>query len=387
MSTSPQPQPQPSVSAFNPSQSPDTTKSILATYSAVGLTGILNDPDNYYITALMDKSSTPNVTYTNSTGGTQTFIGNSMWIIGNAAGSNNKLHSVQGVPPASVAGELIIQNLNSNGDQVLYMCYLLCLSTVAVPGANQIDNILNAAPTTTMMTVDLDAAISSKPTSNPVYFEYTSPGVSYSPSSIVIVASQPIFITSVNIMTLQNNLGMFSMPMPSPASAYSVIQTAQPGQWMECDYVPIDSEEVASYNLPISSNLIKSNSMFNSMQTIILFIVFFFICVFAYFTIPMSYLGLLALWLKKMIPPGSGGNKKDYVWYFDAILSLLLGGTAFCLIFFAVFFPISTGASNNDAILSGFCIGIIYIIGYIVIQSKKMSGGTFIPGVDYNTSD
>ncbi len=378
-------QSQTNTTGFNPAQAPDPTLNLVVTYPAVGLTGLLNDANNYFISAIIDKSSSPNVTYTDTTGSTQMFSGNKMWIVGNAAGSNNQLHSVQGVPNASVAGELIIQNLNTNGNQVLYMCYLLCLTSVSQPGADQIDNILNAAPTTSMMSVNFDAAIHSKPTSNPVYFQYTSAGVSYSPSSIVIVASQPIFITSVNLMTLQNNLGMFDMPGPTPASAYSVIQLNQPGEWMECDYVPIDSEEVATYNLPVSSDLVKSSSMFNSMQTIILFIVFFFICVFAYLVIPVSYLALVGIWLKKMAPPGSGSDKKDYVWYLDAIISILLGGTAFILVCVALF--TSNLPNANDVILSGFCLGIIYIIGYIVIQSKKMSGGTFIPGVDYNSAE
>lgn len=377
------PQVQTTTTGFNPTQAPDPTLSLIPTYPAVGLTGLLNDPNQYFMSAMIDKSSSPNITYTDTTGGIQMFSGNKMWIVGNAAGSTNLLHSVQGVPDTSVAGELIIQNLNPNGNQVLYMCYLLCLTSVSQPGADQIDNILNATPTTSMMTVDFDAAIYSKPTNGPVYFQYTSAGQSYAPSSIVIVASQPIFITSVNIMTLQNNLGLFDMPGPTPSSAYSVIQLNQPGEWMECDYVPIDSDEVTTFNLPFSSGLVQNSGMFNSMQTIILFIVFFFICVFAYLVIPISYLALVSIWLKRMAPNAfSNSDKKDYIWYLDAILSILVGGTGFILICVALF---TTNLPNaNDVILSGFCLGIIYIIGYIVIQSKKMSGGTFITGVDYD---
>lgn len=384
--SSPSPSPssttQTSTTGFNPNQAPDPTLNISVAYPAVGLTGLLNDPNQYFISAMIDKSSSPNITYIDTTGATQMFSGNKMWIVGNAAGSSNLLHSVQGAP-SNVAGELIIQNLNPNGNQVLYMCYLLCLTSAVVPGADQIDNILNASPTTSMMTVDFDAAIYSKPISGAVYFQYTSAGVSYSPSSIVIVASQPIYITSVNIMTLQNNLGMFDMPGPTPASAYSVIQLNQPGEWMECEYVPIDSEEVTTYNIPIASDLVKSGSMFNAMQTIILFIVFFFICVFAYLIIPVSYLAVVGIWLKQMAPNAySSSDKKDYIWYLDAILSILVGGTGFILVCVALF--TNNLPNANDVILSGFCLGIIYIIGYIVIQSKKMSGGTFIPGVDYD---
>jgi hypothetical protein len=172
---------------------------------------------------------------------------------------------------------------------------------------------------------------------------------------------------------LQNNLGSFDMPMPVPASVYSVVPVAQSGQWMECDYVPIDSEEVATYNLPISSDLVKSSSMFSSFQTIILFIVFFFICVLSYFIIPGAYQALVYLCFRTYASEGGVAEKKKINAYLDFAISFVLCVPALLLVVCGVFVPNSNSNVNTgDVILSGVCIGIIYIIGYIVVQSKKL---------------
>jgi glucan phosphoethanolaminetransferase (alkaline phosphatase superfamily) len=229
-----------------------------------------------------------------------------------------------------------------------------------------------------MMSVDFNAAINSKPINNPVYFQYTSTSTTVAPNAIVILSSQPIYVTSVNIVPLQNNLGAFTMTTPS---TYSVVLMNQPGEWMECDYVPIDSEEVATYSLPITSGLVKSSSMFSSFQTIILFIVFFFICVMSYFIIPSAYLAVIDIWLGQTILDEN--EKKNKIKYLDYIITFIICVPSIILVICGIFVPTTNPQINSgDVVLSGFCMGIIYIIGYIVIQSKKLSGN-FIDGVDY----
>lgn len=366
------------IAGFNTNQAPDNTQSISVNYLPMGLTGVLNDPNNYCISAMCSKSSTSNVTYSTSSG-TQEYKANKLWIVGNGPGTLNQLHSVQGIPPSSVNGELIVQNFNTNGDKILYMCYLLCVTQTAIPGADQIDNILNVTPQNNIMTVDLNAAINSKPVASPVYIQYSSTVLG--PGATVIVYSQPIWITSVNLFALQNNIGLFDMPMPTTPSAYSIIPQEVAGSWMECDYVPIDSEEVATYNLPIGSGLIKDNSTFSSFRTIILFLVFFFLCLIAYMIVPAVYLAIAYRVLGRVYRDQQ--QKRDRIFYMDAILSFLLGGTAIILICVGAFAPAASVTNSGDILLSGFCIGIIYIISYIIVQSKKTSG-KFIEGVKYD---
>lgn len=364
-----------SNAGFNPNQTADSTQSISVNYLPMGLTGVLNDPNNYCITAFCSKSSTSNVTYSTANG-TQEYKANKLWIVGNAAGTINPLHSIQGISPSSVNGELIIQNINTNGDKVLYMCYLLCVTPTAIPGAEQIDNLLNVTNQTNIMTVDLNAAINSKPVASPVYIEYASTVLG--PGSTVIVYSQPIWITSVNLFTLQNNIGLFDMPVPSPPSAYAVVPVDVPGSWMECDYVPIDSGEVATYQLPLGSGLVKDNSVFSSFRTIILFLVFFFLCCIAYFIVPAAYLFIAYRALGRVYRDQQ--QKRNRILWMDIVLSGIFCTTTLILICVGTFANVP---NTNDILLSGFCIGIIYLIGYIIVQSKKI-GGPFIEGVKYD---
>ena len=385
--SSPSPSSSPSSSTsggagFNPNQTPDSTQSITVNYLPMGLTGVLNDPNNYCISALCSKSSTPNVTYSNSSG-QQQFMANKLWIVGNAQGSLTPLHSVQGIAPGSVNGELIVQNINTNGDQVLYTCFLLCVTATAIPGAEQIDNILNVTPQNNTLTVDLGAAINSKPVSNPAYIQYQSTVLGPN-NPTVIIFTQPIWITSVNLFTLQNNLGLFDMPMPSTPSNYAVIPLNVPGSWMECDYVPIDGGEVTTYNLPISSDLVKSGSMFSSLQTVILFIVFFFLCAMSYFIVPAMYLAVIYRVLGRSYLDQN--EKRTRILWADIAISAILAGTAIILICVGTFAPPASVTNSGDILLSGFSIGIIYIISYIIIQAKK-SGGRFIEGVKYDYMD
>lgn len=366
---------------FNPNQAPDTSQSVTINYLPMGLTGVLNDRNNYCVTAMCSKSSTPSVTYSNSNDN-QKFSPVKLWIVGNAQGTLNPLHSVQNIPPSSVNGELIVQNINTNGNQVLYTCYLLCLTSTPIPGGEQIDNILNATAQNNTFTVDLNAAINSKPISNPVYIQYQSTVLT--PGATVILYTQPIWVTSVNLLTLQNNIQVFDMPMPSTPSNYAVIPLNVPGSWMECDYVPIDGGEVAAYSLPISSDLVKSSSIFSSFQTIILFIVFFFICAMSYFIVPAMYLAVVYHVLGRSYMDQS--QKRSRILWLDIGISFVLAGTAFILICVGTFAPAGSVSNSGDIILSGFCIGIIYIISYIIIQAKK-TGGRFIEGVSYDYRD
>ena len=67
----------------------------------------------------------------------------------------------------------------------------------------------------------------------------------------------------------------------------------------------------------------------------------------------------------------------------DYVLSFLLGGVGLILICVGAFSDPTKVENTGDILLSGFAVSIIYIISYIIIQAKKLGGGTFIPGVTY----
>lgn len=373
--SSPSSSPASSTVGFNPNQTPDNSQSITVNYPAMGLTAIMNDPVNSYITALCSKSSTSNVSYTNAQGTTE-YKANKLWIVSNASGTNNQLHNVQGTMPN---GELIIQNFDTNGSKVLYMCFLLSLTSADFQNG-QIDNLLNTASLeASMQTVTLNADINAKPDPTAKYIVYTSSKLG--PGATVVIFTQPIYVTSVNLMALQNNVGLFDMA----AATSAVIPTSVAGSWMECDYVPIGTDEVTTFNLPMGSGLMNDIASFGSFRTIVMFIVFFFICAFAYAIIPIAYSSLAArmLFLQKLGPSAPNNLKRDRIWYMDVVLTIIFGVLSIVLIGIGAFADPSVVANTSTLLLSGFCIGVIYIIGYIIIQSKKISG-RFIEGVTYD---
>jgi hypothetical protein len=111
-----------------------------------------------------------------------------------------------------------------------------------------------------------------------------------------------------------------------------------------------------------------------------MFVTFFIICVFAYFLIPTIYLAVLAKLIKDDAAPE---KKKKVVLYMDYVLSFVLGGVGLILICVGAFSDPTKVENTGDILLTGFAFSIIYIISYIIIQARKLGGGTFIPDVNY----
>jgi hypothetical protein len=149
---------------------------------------------------------------------------------------------------------------------------------------------------------------------------------------------------------------------------------------MECDYVPIGSDTVTTYNLPIQSSALKDMGSIDTFRTIIMFIVFLFICAFSYLIIPTVYLIVMQRILGNQFLDQA--SKKKKIFYIDVIISFAFCATALILICVGAFADPSPSVNSGDLILSGLIISILYIISYIVIQSKKL-GGKFIDGIKY----
>jgi hypothetical protein len=116
--------------------------------------------------------------------------------------------------------------------------------------------------------------------------------------------------------------------------------------------------------------------------------VFLILCVFSYLIIPSVYLAVMT----KLIAAVGGNNistgeKKIWILYLDIALSTVFGLTGLILICIGAFGNSDPSlpdyiANTSDILLAGFSISIIFIISYIVVQSKKMTG-KFIEGVKY----
>lgn len=356
----------------------NTAKNVTLNYLPMGLTGLMFDKNNNWITANCSRSSTPNLVYIEN-GTTTNYYVNKLWIIGKEPGTNYPLPSFTGVSNLNMGqptAELILQNFTDDREQTAYVCILLYYANEAPPGG-QVELILNAVKSLqSNATVDLNADIFRQIDQNATFVQYDSK--ENGANANVIIYSVAIPITSVAINTLQNNLGLFDMY----SSDYNIIPPLEPGSWMECDYVPIDSEEVAAYSLPLNSEVLGMSGNNNNMKTIMLFIVFAVLVGVAYAIIPDTYLFLVGLMLGK----GFVGTQTEVnrVFYLDLLLTFVFGVTSVVLICVGAFGNPEKIANTGLLLTVGLTLAIFYTLCYIIIQSKKMSN-TFLPGnVNYN---
>lgn len=355
---------------FDLTKSIDTSKTININYIPMGVTSILNDNVNKWISGMCGRGSSSNVTYTES-GVTKEYKADKMWLVGNKDGGGDT--PLQQVTGKAYQAELFIRNLDANNSDPIYTCFLLNVAAIASQNG-QVDGIVRAAvadPPVTSLTVDLNADIFRINTSNAVYIQYKSNGRN------VFIYSEPITVSAVALLSLENNVTYFDMA-PAQADDYSVIASPVPGDWMECDYVPIDSDDVAANNLsmviPASSGLIQDQSANQSLKTMVMFILFVVFIGVAYFVIPTAYLYTAKLAFDYMDDVTEDAQKAKLP-TINAALSALIAGTALVLLLIGagVFGDTANIPSAGLMLLIGMSLGIFYMIAIIVIKSKTSS--------------
>jgi hypothetical protein len=336
------------MNEFNLNKTSDGTKSITINYLPLGLKDILFNDSDKNITATCELSSSSNVTFVENNVTTE-YKAKRIYIVGNA--NDTKVNMISGV---TTNGQLIIRNTNANGDKILYTCFPLMVTNPG-PRNSGIDSIIRTATsgtTKTSLTVDFNADIFAKEVPDLKYLEYTS---NLGNSAKVITFGAPISIISVYLMTLENNTNLFNLQPDN----YSLISPPVPGEWMECDYVPIDSEEVETYNLPVSSSLVQDSAAHNSLKTMFMYILFLIFTGLSYSLIPLVYKYIL-----KLIFDFSGtiirNEQIKKMGYFDFFMRVALIATT--VIFFML---------GQQFILYGVVIAIATLLGYIIITSKK----------------
>lgn len=349
--------------AFDLTKDVDTSKSIKINYMPMGITGIIYDDTNHWITAQCERGASSNVTYSDS-GVTKEYKVDKLWIVSNKNGAGNT--PLQQVTGKEYNAELFIRNLDTNNNDPMYTCFLL---NVVDPGPenSQIDGIVRAATAKpdpiTSLNVDLNADIFRISDDDAKYIQYKS-----SNGRTVFVYSEPIKVTAVvAIFTLENNMSLFDMS----ASDYSLIGSPVPGDWMECDYVPIDGEEATSYNLPIVSGIVQDQSANSSLKTMIMFILFIIFMGISYTIIPTAYMYTAKI-IFDFTDVETSDDQKSQLKSINIGLSVLIAGTALILFFIGagVFGNTDNIPNASLLLLIGMSLGIFYMIGYIILQSK-----------------
>lgn len=345
------------MSGFDLSKTVDTSRSVVINYLPLGITSIFRDDVNQYITADCAISSSSNITYTDG-GNTTEYKANKLWIISNS--NNTKMNEINGV---QANAQLIIRNVNANGDKTLFMCFPL---NVVNPGPQRgaIDSIIRAtADNVTQMTVNLNNDIFRETVPDTKYVEYTS---NLGNNATVITFGRALEIISVSVLNLQNNLDLFNLQ----PDQYNILGAPVPGEWMECDYVPIDSDEVATYNLPVSSGLVQDSSANNSLKTMMMFIVFILLAVVCFSIIPFSYVFLLqfVFSFSEVVNPIEQRQTMNRV---NQILVVILGLIAGYCLYIGVLGDPNVYPNYATYLLYGILICVIMLVSYLIIESKK----------------
>ena len=345
------------MSGFDLNKTQDTTKSVIINYLPLGITSIFRDDVNQYITADCAISSSSNITYTDNNVTTE-YKANKLWIISDA--NDTKMNVINGV---QANAQLIIRNINSNGDKVLFMCFPLNVTNPGPP-RGAIDSIVRATlDNISQMTVTLNDDIFRETVPNTKYIEYTS---NLGNNAVVIMFGRALDIISVNVLNLENNLELFNIQPDN----YDILGAPVPGEWMECDYVPIDSQEVASYSLPVASGLIQDSSVSNSFNTMMLFIVFIIFAVICFNVIPLSYIYLLqfVFSFSDVVNPIEQRATMGRV---NMMIVVILGAIAGYLLYIGIFADPNVYPNYAQYLLYGVIICVVLLIGYLIIESKK----------------
>jgi len=350
------------MSGFDLTKEVDTSKTISVNYLPMGITNINLDKTQNWISGICGRGASSNVTYVEG-GVTREFKADKIWIVSNQGGATY-LQKVGGV---EYNAELFIRNVDTNNGNPMYLCYLLKVSPVGSQ-SGQIDMIIRAAtsdPSVTSLNIDLNADIFKKSAPGAKYIQYTSK--TKGTGRQVFIYSEPINVTAVAILGLDNNIESFDMT----STEYSIIQSSLPGDWMECDYVPIDSEDVAVYNLPVASGLIQDQSANQSLKTMVMFILFVIFITAAYSIIPVAYMYTVKM-IYDYFEVTQDGAQREYLSKINTAMTIMLAGTSVILLFIGagVFGDTAEIPNASLLLLVGICLGIFYMLGIVILQSK-----------------
>jgi hypothetical protein len=385
------------MATFSIDKSPEPTQSLNQAFKNLTLSGVAISSTSPKFVKINCQTNGATVTYTKSNVVTS-YKASQLGIYG-------KIHDIDGV---SYDGEMIFKNdpmTNAGVNMPIYMCFLL--SSNSSNAVSEIDFAFSPSTSTSLPVINL-----STDNNGAQYILYKTTNLNGAPC-LVAIYTTPIHIKS-SLTGYSTTTEWFSASPSTSVTDYVIIKNESDGDWMECDYVPVDSETVTTYNLPIQSSIIKDSNALDSLRMTIMFVVFFLVCVFAYFLIPVIYVAIAGYVLRSKIaasgtaalgtaalgtaasgrsasgraasgtaPSRSASDLKKTILYMDYVLSFLLGGAGFILICVGAFSDPNVVKNTGDLLLSGFSLAIIYIISYIVIQSKKLSSPNFINGVNY----
>jgi len=321
--------------------------------------------DNYMSANFVGTVNQPNVKITKTV--PEQFQAKRIYVFG-------RLHQIDGV---EYDGEIVIENCSITSADVVYTCFLL--KTDPYVFRNNIDEFLqNPIPE---LHLNLNHFLGNSP--NLIVYNSIKGGANGG-SARVIVNTDIIPITS-NLSGYSWNTTLFDTAAPKkydvlisaniegftvvdangrPVSNYHVGNTKGDGDIMECDIIDVESDMVTTYNLPIGSDVAKSNSTLTSLTTVVVFV----------FSVSMSMLVFLISYPIYDLLRSNKMFGKLFVPDPSSYLSFMKINTPFSiritiLFFIIIIILLSTGFSQDNITLItvALYLVIIYVIPYFSV--------------------
>ena len=369
--------------SLNIDQEVDTTQSVFYNFNNLPLTNILlnntnaSEGNNTFIQADVSETSSSNLTYTNNNASSE-YRSTAIYINGSDDGS--MVPQITGIQSPQ-QGQLIIINTivsqSSANPETIKMIFPLIVTSVAAE-QNDLDLVFRSAQpmeridangttqtntTGGSATINIQKTLDEQITADTKYFIFDDPinGNNNLPNKVVIFGGI-YYIISVSMFTLKTlySSSLNGWPSYTIPDTYNTILATQPGQWMECDYVDVDSDNVA---VTISSGMVQDNAAYNSLRTMMMYILFIIFTAFSYTLIPQIYILMLKAFFAFMEAETKGKHSR-------AMESFDLGALIFFFVLCFLFIIIGVNQSPL-LLLYGVCLGILTMLGHIIIKSKK----------------
>lgn len=319
-----------------------------------------NGDDTYLKTAFTNTSPTNNLIYT---GNSQKNYGTTnLYIYG-------LLHNnITGFDSSKIVGELVLEH-NMSGNYA-YSCFFLTQNSDTNAPTNDIDNIfyLNAS---TSSAISDDIVLNNIIPSQSNCIVYNSNNNS---KITVFVFTTPIKVNASTAATVKKYLKKTELFSISAPTVYNVIPskniTVQQDEqiYIDCNPSGVSNSDIATYNIPINSELSREKQDMDYMKTTMNFFVFIIGLAFCYFAIPTMYKTIVVdkaiLFNKKYSPEVPDVWKR--IRSADIWLTLIV-----CSVFMTMLI-LGFKESNYVYITTGLFICILYGLSFSILQNSKM---------------
>lgn len=319
-----------------------------------------NGDDTYLQTAFTNTSPTNNLIYT---GNSQKNYGTTnLYIFG-------LLHNnITGFDSSKIVGELVLEH-NMSGNYA-YSCFFLTLNPDTNAPTNDIDNIfyLNSS---TSSAISTDIVLNNIIPSQSNCIVYNSKNNS---KNTVFLFTTPIKVNASTAATVKSYLTKTDLFSISAPTVYNVIPsnniTVQKDEeiYIDCNPSGVSNTDIATYNIPINSELSQEKQDMDYMKTTVNFFVFIVGLAFCYFAIPTMYKTIVVdnaiLFNKKYSPEVPDVWKR--IRSADIWLTLIV-----CAMFLTMLI-LGFKESNYLYITAGLFICIFYGLSFSILQNSKM---------------